>query len=64
MTAASPIVADGADLKYNIILNHLYYKNSAKEDIDLAFQLGTEKKYGVATDAPGSYFGSASTSFM
>ena len=55
MTAASPIVADGADLKYNIILNHLYYKNSAKEDIDLAFQLGTEKKYGVATDAPVTF---------
>ena len=51
MTAASPIVADGADLKYNIILNHLYYKNSAKEDIDLAFQLGTEKQYHVDTDA-------------
>ena len=51
MTAATPIVADGADLKYNIILNHLYYKNSAKEDIDLAFQLGTEKQYHVDTDA-------------
>ena len=55
MTAASPIVADGADLKYNIILNHLYYKNSAKEDIDLAFQLGTEKQYHVDTDAPVTF---------
>ena len=34
MTAATPMVADGQDLKYNLILNHLYYKNSAKEDID------------------------------
>ena len=55
MTAASPIVADGADLKYNIILNHLYYKNSAKEDIDLAFQLGTEKQYHIDTDAPVTF---------
>jgi hypothetical protein len=51
MTAASPIVADGKNLKYNIVLNHLYYKNSAKEDVDMAFQLGTEKQYHVATDA-------------
>ena len=55
MTAAKPLVADGKDLKYNIILNHLYYKNSAKEDIDLAFQLGTEKQYSVVTDAPVTF---------
>ena len=55
MTAAQPLVADGKDLKYNIILNHLYYKDSAKEDIDLAFQLGTEKKYHVVTDAPVTF---------
>ena len=55
MTAATPIVADGRDLKYNIILNHLFYKNSAKEDMDLAFQLGTEKKYSVPTDAPVTF---------
>ena len=55
MTAANPIVADGENLKYNIILNHLYYKNSDKEDMDLAFQLGTEKQYSVATDAPVTF---------
>ena len=55
MTAATPIVADGKDLKYNLILNYLYYKNSAKEDVDLAFQLGSEKKYSVATDAPVTF---------
>ena len=55
MTAASPIVADGKDLKYNIVLNHLYYKNSAKEDVDMAFQLGTEKQYHVVTDAPVTF---------
>ena len=55
MTAATPLVADGQDLKYNLILNHLYYKNSAKEDIDLAFQLGTEKKYRIEPDAPVTF---------
>ena len=55
MTAASPIVADGKNLKYNIILNHLYYKNSAKEDVDLAFQLGTEKQYHIVPDAPVTF---------
>ena len=55
MTAASPLVADGKDFKYNIILNHLYYKNSAKEDIDLAFQLGTEKQYPIDTDSPVTF---------
>ena len=55
MTAATPLVADGQDLKYNLILNHLYYKNSGKEDIDLAFQLGTEKKWRVEPDAPVTF---------
>ena len=51
MTAATPLVADGQDLKYNLIL----YKNSAKEDIDLAFQLGTEKQYRIEPDAPVTF---------
>ena len=55
MTAADPMVADGKDLKYNIILNHLYYKTTANEDIDLAFQLGTEKKYQIVPDSPVTF---------
>ena len=55
LTAAKPWVADGADLKYNVILSHLYYKNTAQEDIDLAFQLGTEKQYKIVTDAPVTF---------
>ena len=55
MTAANPLVVDGRDLKYNLILNHLYYKNSGKEDIDLAFQLGTEKQYRIEPDAPVTF---------
>ena len=55
LTAAEPLVADGKDFKYNIILSHLYYKDSAKEDIDLAFQLGTEKQYRITPDAPVTF---------
>ena len=55
LTAAEPIVADGKDFKYNVILSHLYYKNTAAEDIDLTFQLGTEKQYGIETDAPVTF---------
>lgn len=55
MTAAEPLVADGKDLKYNIILSHLYYKGTAAEDIDLAFQLGTERTYTIPTDSPVTF---------
>ena len=55
MTVAEPIVAAGKDFQYNIILNHLYYKTTANEDIDLAIQLGTEKKYQIVPDAPVSF---------
>ena len=55
MTAATPLVADGQELKYNLILNHLYYKNSAKDDIDMAFQLGTDRQYRIEPDAPVTF---------
>ena len=55
MTVAEPIVAAGKDFQYNIILNHLYYKTTANEDIDLAIQLDTEKKYQVVPDAPVTF---------
>ena len=55
LTASNPLVADGKNLKYNIILSHLYYKTNAKEDIDLAFQLGTEKQYSIVTDTPVTF---------
>ena len=55
LTAAAPLVADGKDLKYNIILSHLYYKTSGKEDIDLAFQLGTEASYPIPPDSPVTF---------
>ena len=55
MTAANPLVADGKRFKYNIILSHLYYKTTAAEDIDLAFQLGTEKQYRITPDSPVTF---------
>ena len=55
LTASEPLVADGTALKYNIILSHLFYKNKVEEDIDLAFQLGTEKKYHIEPDAPVTF---------
>ena len=33
----------------------LYYKNSAKEDIDLAFQLGSDEQYRIEPDAPVTF---------
>ena len=55
MTVSKPLVADGNDFKYNVILSHLYYKNTAEEDIDLAIQLGTEKQYHVEPDSPVTF---------
>ena len=55
MTAANPLVIRGENLQYNLILNHLYYKLSTKEDIDLAFQLGTETQYHIVPDAPVTF---------
>ena len=55
MTVSKPLVADGNDFKYNVILSHLYYKNTAAEDIDLAIQLGTEKQYHIEPDSPVTF---------
>ena len=55
MTVSKPLVADGNDFKYNVILSHLYYKNTAEEDIDLAIQLGTEKQYHIEPDSPVTF---------
>lgn len=52
LSSANPIMGSGAKFDYNIILTHLYYKNSNKEDLDLAFVIGSEQKYHVPYDAP------------
>lgn len=51
MTASKPIVATGTERIYNVLLSHLYYKNTNAEDIDLAFQIGSEEAYHVPYDA-------------
>ena len=52
LTAANPIVARGSSLDYNVLLSHLYYKNSGKEDLDLAVVIGTNSKHHIPYDAP------------
>jgi len=51
MITAEPLVGKGDRFVYNIILSHLYYKNTNTEDIDLAFMIGTEDSYHVEYDA-------------
>ena len=52
MNTSNPVVGKGDRFPYNIILSHLYYKNTNTEDIDLAFMLGTEDSYHFEYDAP------------
>ena len=51
MTASNPIVARGENMDYNVILSHLYYKNTSEEDVDLAFVIGTSEKYHIPYDS-------------
>ena len=55
IATAKPIVGDGKRFIYNIQLSHLYYKNTNREDVDLAVQIGTEEKYHVSLDAPVNF---------
>lgn len=50
IAATKPIIAHGQARIYNVVLSYLYYKDSNGEDIDLAFQLGTEDKYHIPLD--------------
>ena len=51
MANANPIVGRGQNYDYNIILSHLYYKNTNEEDLDLAFVLGAKEQYHIPYDA-------------
>lgn len=55
LSTANPVVGRGETLDYNILLSHLYYKNTAGEDIDMAFVLGTQEKYHIPFDAPVTF---------
>ena len=54
LTTANPMVARGAKYDYNVILSHLYYKNSNTEDLDLAFVIGSPsgERFHFTFDAP------------
>ena len=52
MSTAHPIVGRGKNFDYNILLSHLYYKNTNEEDLDLAFVIGSKEKYHIPYDAP------------
>lgn len=52
LSTTNPVVARGENFAYNIIVSHLYYKNTNEEDVDLAFVLGAEKKYHIPLDSP------------
>ena len=52
MSTSNPIVGRGKNFDYNIILSHLYYKNTNGEDLDLAFVIGSKDKYHIPYDAP------------
>ena len=52
MSSADPVVARGERCDYNVLLSHLYYKNTNQEDVDLAFAIGTQERFHVYRDAP------------
>ena len=51
MASANPMVVHGNNFDYNLLLSHLYYKNTNEEDFDLAFVLGAPQKYHFPYDA-------------
>ena len=52
LSTTDPVVARGEHFAYNVLISHLYYKNTNEEDVDLAFVLGAEEKYHIPLDAP------------
>ena len=51
LATTKPIVARGEQRIYNVILSYLYYKSSNTDDVDLAFQIGTEDSLHIPLDA-------------
>ncbi|MBR5699866.1 MAG: hypothetical protein IKX37_02105 [Bacteroidales bacterium] len=49
---AKPSVATGEKYKYNVAVTYLYYKGTNTEDVELEFQLGTEKEYRIHLSTP------------
>lgn len=51
LSTAQPIVARGAAYDYNVLLSHLYYKDTGAEDMDLAFVIGSSRRRHIPYDA-------------
>ena len=49
---AKPNVATGGTFKYNVAVTYLYYKGTNTEDVELEFQIGTEKEYRIHLSTP------------
>lgn len=54
LSTANPVMARGKNYDYNLLLSHLYYKNTNTEDLDLAFVIGSPKNesFHFTFDAP------------
>ena len=52
MSTANPVVGRGKNYDYNILLSHLYYKQTNGEDLDLAFVIGTQDQFHIPYDSP------------
>ena len=51
LSTTEPVVARGGNMDYNLLLSHLYYKNTNEEDLDLAFVIGSKEQYHIPYDA-------------
>jgi len=51
LSTTEPVVGRGDSMDYNILLSHLYYKNTNEEDLDLAFVIGSKEQFHIPYDA-------------
>lgn len=51
VTTTNPLVARGKNYDYNVLISHLYYKTSDKEDIDLYFAIGSKEQFHIPFDS-------------
>ena len=54
LSTANPLVARGKKFDYNVLLTHLYYKETNAEDLDLAFVIGSAsgERFHFTYDVP------------
>jgi len=56
LSTCNPVVAHGDNYIYNVVMTHIYYKNTNEEDVDLTFLLGTDDKYHFPFDTEVKFF--------